>query len=308
MVLAVVGLVLAGVAVAVTRDQPYYYPGGSDVVRLSADYALKADGTLEVTETIDYNYGHLGDPLARVIQVRRPATDELYRSVDTRGTDRVWKVFDVTATDAKGAMVPVDVREMDPWLPPLTDTGIDGWNSRLADLHIKVGEQLPYVKTAPTDTEPVVRMATFVVRYKVRGALERTSSGYELNWPDRRRSEDGERMAYLDTPTTTIRLKTPNAPINPSCAGHRNGNDGKRTTSACTTAPSTSHETVFTTTQPKATMTVTAGLPGDGFAAGAAMYDDSPTPASTWLRRLLIAAALVATLTITLIWRRRQTA
>ncbi|MFB6726318.1 DUF2207 domain-containing protein [Kribbella sp. NPDC056345] len=302
--LTVLGLALVGLGIATKKAVPYY-PGGSDIVRLSADYDLKPDGTLEVTETIDYNYGHLGDPLARVIQVRRPATDDLYDSVKTPGTDRIWKVFDVTATDSTGAEVAVDLREMDPLLPPLTPTGIDGWNSRLSDLHIKVGDSLPYVTVHATDTKPVTRMARFVVRYKVRGALERTSSGYELNWPDRRRVASGQQLDYIGVPVVDTRLTTPTGPINPTCSGYRD--DGPKWAAApCSTSTKTTRETVFTNGQQDATMTVAAGVAGDGFAEGTALYDDSPAPVSVWIRWLLVGAMLVTVVAVVVIWRRRS--
>ncbi|GAB3953819.1 hypothetical protein GCM10029976_094750 [Kribbella albertanoniae] len=300
--LTILGLLLGGLAIAVHEAQPYY-PGGADIVRLSADYNLKADGTLEVTETIDYNYGHLGYPLARVIQVRRPATDDLGASVKTPGTDRIWKVFDVTATDSSGAKVAVDLREMDPLLPPLTPTGIDGWNSRLSDLHIKVGDSLPYV-TVHAGDKPVTRMARFVVRYKVRGALERASGGYELNWPDRRRLASGEQLDYIGVPVVDTRLATPSDPISPSCAGYRDA-PGDWAVTPCAATTKTARETIFTNAQQGSSMTVVAGLPGDGFADGAALYDDSPAPVSAWIRRILVGALLVAALVVIAIWRRR---
>ncbi len=300
--LTVLGLVLGGLAIAVHEAQPYY-PGGAGIVRLSADYDLKADGTLEVTETIDYNYGHLGYPLARVIQVRRPATDDLGTSVKTPGTDRIWKVFDVTATDSAGAKVAVDLREMDPLLPPLTATGIDGWNSRLSDLHIKVGDPLPYV-TVHAGDKPVTRLARFTVRYKVRGALERTSGGYELNWPDRRRLASGEQLDYIGVPVVDTRLTTPSDPISPSCAGYRDA-VGDWAVTPCSTSKKTARETVFTNGQQEATMTVAAAVPGDAFAERAALYDDSPAPVSAWTRWLLVGAMVVAFLAVIVIWRQR---
>ncbi|MGW5191363.1 hypothetical protein ACWEOO_19090 [Kribbella sp. NPDC004138] len=44
----------------------------------------------------------------------------------------MWKVSHLSATDTTGAPVAMRTRELDPILPPLTETGIDGWDSRLS--------------------------------------------------------------------------------------------------------------------------------------------------------------------------------
>lgn len=174
--LVFLGIVVAPVLVIVVEQTPRFYPGSVAVTRVTAQYDIRPDGGLDVTETIDYDYGESGRPLDRVVQLRRPDDAGLDASVDDRGTDRVWEVSDIAATDPDGNPVPRRTKELDPNLPPLTSTGIDGWDTRLSDLRIQLGERLPYLPGARRET-------TFILKYRVHGALDEVPGGYELKWP-----------------------------------------------------------------------------------------------------------------------------
>ncbi|MBB5835620.1 DUF2207 domain-containing protein [Kribbella italica] len=274
-----------------------YSPGGSGIVRLTADYKVRADGVLEVVETIDYAYERNGHRLDRALQVRRPAdTGNLLTGSAQRGRDRVWKITGITATDATGAAVAVDVSERDPLLPPYTGGSVDGWDSRLADLRVKIGPDLPSVDASPGVAERP-RSTTFVLRYQVRGALERVGHDYELNWPDRHRVASGDESDELDAPTPEIRLEVPGELVTAGCAGYYAVAENfrrTRPTSPCSTTQDAPRQARFSSQRKNSTVTVTARIPRSSVEDGGALYDDPPVPRSAWITRALAGAAVLA--------------
>jgi hypothetical protein len=284
--LTFLGIVVAAVAVVVLGQTPRFYPGSTSVTRLTAQYDVRPDGDLDVTETIVYAYGAGGHPLDRVVQVRRPDGGKLETQASDRGTDRVWEVSDITATDQDGTPVPVRTKELDPNLPPLTGTGIDGWDTRLSDLRIQIGKDLPYVE----DTK---REATFVLRYRVHGALDQVPGGYELNWPDQRRLAD---RYDLRIPVDEIRVIAPGDVGTAACTAHRAGLPGEYVATPCSTATTTGRTAYFAHGPDRAAMAVKVRIPGDVIAKGGAEYDASPGP--RWVRVVLYAGGAVLLLVL----------
>jgi hypothetical protein len=283
--LTVLGMVVAAVAVLVIGARPFY-PGHTAVTGLTAQYDVRPDGGLDVTETITYEYGASGLPLDRVVQLRRPATGPIDTQVADRGTDRVWEISHITATDADGASVPVRSEELNPNLPPLTATGFDGWDSRLSDLRIQIGRDLPYA-------EGVKREAKFVLRYRVHGALEEVPGGYELNWPDPVRLSGGSFSTGLLVPVDEVRVSAPADLGTTACLAY--GPVGSRAAPVpCSSATVTGRTAAFA--HEGATMTVRVRIPGDSISGGGAEYDGSPWP--RWARMLGYAGVAVGLLVV----------
>lgn len=272
--LAALGLVVAGVSVPLLRSggEPFY-PGRTDNAQVKAQYEIRADGAVDVTETIEYEYGKAGMPLDRIVNLRRPAEGRIDQQVTQRGKDRVWKVTGVTATDPSGAPVPVRTKVLDPALPPMTGTGNDGWDSRLADLLIQIGEY----------NKPEGHRASYVLRYRVHGALDKTADGYELNWPDPVRVAENSWVDSPRAPLEEIRVLAPTAVTTASCTAY---NEDIQTPCATKGEPTT-----FTPGRVPAVMTVKVAVPATGITGGGAEYARSPL--SLKLKILLGAAAAV---------------
>ncbi|TCC26524.1 DUF2207 domain-containing protein [Kribbella speibonae] len=271
--LVALGLAVAGVLVPVLREGERFYPGRTDDAQVKAQYEIRADGAVDVTETIDYEYNRSGLPLDRIVHLRRPAEGPIDQQISERGKDRVWKVTDVTATDPTGAPVPVRTKVLDPALPPMTATGIDGWDSRLSDLLIQLGE----------DNQPAGHRASYVLRYRVHGALDKTADGYELNWPDPVRAAENSWVDYPQVPLHEVRVLASTKVTTASCTAYT---EDKQTPCATKGEP-----TIFTPGRVPAGMTVKVAVPAAGITDGGAEYDGSPL--SLKLKILLVAAGVV---------------
>jgi Predicted membrane protein (DUF2207) len=285
--LAVFGIVVATIGVLAVREADPFYPGTTTVDRLTAHYEIRPDGSLDITETIDFEYLDGGMPFDRVVELRRPADGErLETAVEDRGRDRVWTVSDITATDSAGVPVPVRTKAMDPLLPPLTGTGIDGWDSRLSDLRIQLGHSLPYEKDSK-------RRATYILRYRVHGAIEPVPGGYELTWPDPHRVIGGSWSSDLQVQMDEVRVSSPGGATPVSCSAYLLE---RRTAAPCATATASQGNATFANGAERAAMTVTVRVPGDGISGGGAEYDDSPAPRSVQILRYSIGAVLLVVL------------
>lgn len=279
--LAALAMAVAGVVAVAVRDAEPFYPGRTSGAQVKARYEIRADGGLDVTETIEYEYDDSGRALDRVVQLRRPVDGRLDLSVDNRGKDRVWKVTHLSATDTTGAPVAMQTRELDPILPPLTATGIDGWDSRLSDLRIQLGE----------DNKPAGHRATYVLRYRVHGALDKTATGYELNWPDERRLVENPSATEPRAPLDEVRVTAPASIAKASCIAYRSA-WGSDAPTPCTSAG----PAVFTPGRERAAMTVKVAVKADGITDGGALTDGSPLTRGR--RILLIAGAAVLVLVL----------
>ncbi|MET9275906.1 DUF2207 domain-containing protein [Kribbella sp. NPDC003557] len=274
--LAALGLAVAGVVGAAVRDREPFYPGRTSGAQVKAQYEVRADGGLDVTETIEYEYNQSGQPLDRVVQLRRPDDGRLDLSVANRGTDRVWKVTHLSATDRAGAPVAMRTKELDPILPPMTATGIDGWDSRLSDLVIQLGD----------DDKPAGHRATYILRYRVHGALDKTAAGFELNWPDERRLVENPSATEPRAPLDEVRIAAPAGITKASCTAYRSA-WGSDAPTPCTSAG----PAVFTPGREPAAMTVKVAVNPDGITDGGALTDGSPL--SRGQRILLIVGAAI---------------
>lgn len=274
--LAALAIAVAGVVAMAVRDAEPFYPGRTSGAQVKAQYEIRADGGLDVTETIEYVYDASGRALDRVVQLRRPADGRLDLSVSTRGKDRVWKVTNLSATDSSGAPVALRTRELDPILPPVTATGIDGWDSRLSDLRIQLGE----------DDEPEGHRVTYVLRYRVHGALDKTATGYELNWPDERRLAENPSATEPRAALDEVRIVAPSTIVTASCIAYRSA-WGSDAPTPCTSAG----PAVFTPGRERAAMTVKVAVQADGITDGGALTDGSPLTRGR--RILLIAGAAI---------------
>ncbi|WP_410788361.1 DUF2207 domain-containing protein [Kribbella sp. C-35] len=270
--LAAIGLAVAGIVVPAVREGERFYPGRLSGAHIKAQYEIRTDGDLDVTETIDYEYNASGMPLDRAVQLRRPVEETLDQQVSLRSQDRVWTVTHLSATDRSGAPVPVRTKELDPVLPPLTGTGIDGWDSRLSDLRIQIGER----------NKEAGDKASYILRYRVHGALDWAADGYELNWPDPVRmtgnSWGGEPMPPVDE----VRVVAPATITRASCSAYPTD----RPTPCVSTQPA-----VFTPGRTRAAMIVKVAVPATGIASGGGEYDGSPVPRD--LRILLIGVGAI---------------
>ena len=274
--LAALAMAVAGVVAAAVRDAEPFYPGRTSGAQVKAQYEIRADGGLDVTETIEYEYNRSGLPLDRVVQLRRPADGRLDLSVSNRGKDRVWRVTDVSATDRSGAPVALRTRELDPILPPLTATGIDGWDSRLSDLRIQLGE----------DNKPEGHRATYILRYRVHGALDQTATGYELHWPDEPRLVENPSATEPRAPLDEVRVVVLAGIAKASCTAYRSAWESDAPTPCTSAGPA-----VFTPGRERAAMTVKVAVEADGISDGGALTDRSPL--SRGERILLIAGAAI---------------
>lgn len=292
-----------GVALPASAAVSAAVPATWGITRLSVHVDVEADGVLQVTETIDYDYSSSGFPLVRVVRLRQPSTGHPDVPASRRGIDRVWEVFDVSASSLTGANADLELNEWDPWLPPVVWSGTDGWDSRRLELHIKVGKPLPYISLPAKADKFPSRPETFLLRYRVRGAMDRVSDGYELNWPVNLRGNESEVTGEIKA-----RLTAPGQLISASCAADHY--DDAWLPGPCKTSK-TAREARFATAPVEkghAVMEIAARLPSTGLAGGGAMFDESPTPRAVRIRQYLVGAAILVALAIVAVWYRRRSA
>ncbi|WP_433167415.1 DUF2207 domain-containing protein [Kribbella sp. CA-247076] len=259
-----------------------YEPERFVVAPATVQYDVQPDGVLDVTETI--HWGDVDGPGDRVVQVRRPEDARLDTSVENRGKDRVWKVTDISVTDTAGKSVDFSTDELDPLLPPLfRATSVDGFDTRLSDLRIQI---------SPEGT--ALHGATYILKYSVHGALDRTEDGYELHWPDPRRLNDewsDDISRHLRATGTEIRVSTPTDPTGVACHAHRRD----AAPVPCSTVTATGRTAAFAH-EGGGALIITVRMPADSITKGGPRYDASPRP--HWMRIAAYATGTVLLLTL----------
>lgn len=258
------------------------------VPKMSAVYEVTADGVLHATETIDFAFGEqtYSGFCHRQLPVRQPATGSPYRPADllNRGDDRVWRVSAVTASTPAGANLDVRLREFD----PQNQAEEMGFESRRRELCVEIDDP---------DKAHLGRVS-YVLRYEVRGALDRVGNEYELWWPV-------VMVGYWMTGEVAARLSVPGGLISVSC--------GAAEPVPCTPVrlgPSAVRFETRALPDEPADLEFTARVPATGVAETDAILDDPPRSGSQTgaLRALPVVAVLLmivagAGLLVRLAWK-----
>ncbi len=250
------------------------------ITDLSAVYQVTADGMLHVTETIHYDWGDSRPSwLNRTIRIRKPASGHEYRTADDpdRGKDRTWEVSAISASSPTGANADVSVTELD----PLEGGGDDGYDSRLVDLVIEVGR---------SSTKVPDRTETYVLRYQVRGALDRVPDGYELGW-----QVDG--AGSLGAGRIQARVAVPGTVTFVDCDGY-----GRECRSSI--GPPGARFAVTGSPPETAELDLTVRFPASGIAETGPILVDPPERSSHLTLAGMSVAVLVGVLALA-VWRRR---
>lgn len=188
--LRLVGAAAALLACSVVPGTAAAAPGESGYLeRLSATYRVSADGTIDVTETIDYRFSNPGtDQLTRRYRTRAP-----YVPDDSR--DQVWEYTGFTASSPTGADARVAITEVD---PHQQETGDDYYDSRESEVRVEFPQSRKSVTTA-----------RYVLSYRIRGALH---AGALDRWTVARARPD--RIEHAE-----VRVTAPGGAVRAACTG-----------------------------------------------------------------------------------------
>ncbi|GAB3622012.1 DUF2207 domain-containing protein [Mariniluteicoccus endophyticus] len=144
--LAALVLVVAG---GLALPQPAFAATGDRISAFAAAYTVNTDGSMDVTETITYEFASSSHGLERFLVTRERWDDE---------QDAVYAIRDIAVSSPTGA-------------PTMYSTS-QARNGSDATLRIRVGDPNRYVD----------RTETYVLRYTVDGATRQSSDYDELYW------------------------------------------------------------------------------------------------------------------------------
>lgn len=248
-------------------------PATEQVDSFAIGYRVDRDGVLQVTETIVYRFGATSGRhgIYRDLIVREPSGSD---------QDRRYDVTDVTVTSPTGADTTVERQDL-----------VLG-SQRTKALRLRIG--VPD-KTVTGDT------ATYVLSYRVHGAIRSFADHAELYWNATGRGW----IAPLQQ--TTVTVEVPGGVTRAACYA---GTAGART--PCTTTKITDGKATYT--QDKLALgeqlTVVAAIELGLVPADTAILEDAAGPTSPGLLKLLggllaLIATTVSALVLFLRWNRR---
>ncbi|MFC0625573.1 DUF2207 domain-containing protein [Kribbella deserti] len=152
---------LLGVVIAVLAPAGFASAAGTagdQVDSFQAVHRVTADGALQVTETIVYRFGSGSGRhgILRDLLVREPYVDDLSK-------DQLYQVTDVQVSSPSGANAEVTEEPLD------LDQGL----GRQVGLRLRIGSQYETISGAT---------ATYVIKYRVKGALRHFKDHTEVFW------------------------------------------------------------------------------------------------------------------------------
>jgi uncharacterized membrane protein YgcG len=247
-------VVAASCAALVVAPVPQVFaapsPATEQVDSLAIAYRVDRDGIVEVTETIVYRFGDASGRhgIYRDLLVREPHGDR---------QDQRYDVSDVKVTSPTGADTTVDQEDV-----------LLGSN-RTKALRLRIGAP---EKTVTGET------ATYVISYRVRGALRSFSDHDELYWNATGRGW----IAPLQQ--TTVTVEVPGGVTRTACYA---GTAGART--PCTAAKVTDGRATYThgKLSPGEQLTVVAAIELGQVRADTAILEEAAGPTSPGLLKLL---------------------
>ncbi|GAA1510830.1 DUF2207 domain-containing protein [Kribbella lupini] len=271
-------VVAASSAALVVAPSPQVFaapsPATEQVDSLTIDYKVGSDGVVQVTETIVYRFGESSGRhgIYRDLVVREPNGDD---------QDRRYDVTDVHVTSPTGADTSVRQEDLQLGSP------------RTKALRLRIGAP---DRTVTGDT------ATYVVSYRLRGAIRSFPDHDELYWNATGRGW----IAPLQQ--TTVTVEVPGGVTRTACYAGESG-----ASTPCTTAKITDGRATYTQGKlsPGEQLTVVAAIELGQVPADTAILEDAAGPTSPGLLKLLgglLALIIVAAAAVVLFFRWNRSA
>lgn len=189
--LATLGLLGLLVALGLAGAPAAHAADGDSIPTWDQHYVVQTDGSVQVTETIDYQFGSAGRRgITRGLVIREPYSPD-------NNKDRVYRIENISVSSPT-AGVPTTFTTSD----QNTSGGESGRNKQKV---IRIGDQ---------DVRLSVTRATYVLRYTIRGALITENRGDQFYWDVIPTDASTPRIGAL---SVSVDLPNGATPLQPSC-------------------------------------------------------------------------------------------